>query len=382
MIHITDKTTCCGCGGCVQICPKHCISIQKDDEGFFYPEVSIAQCVDCGLCDSVCPIINTKPIQLPLTAVAYRYPDNETHIKCTSGGVATLLSEKVIGQKGVVFGAKFDDKWTVIHDFADTTNGIESFRGSKYVQSDIGSCFQIAEQFLKQGKLVLFTGTPCQISGLKSFLRKDYDNLLTLDIVCHGVGSPMVWESYLKQYSSKYNILNIEHRNKKLGWERFSMKIELRNNKKNIVIQEDLIRNPYLRGFIHNIFLRPSCTNCVCKGFRSGSDFTCADFWGVKDLYPQLYDKNGVSLLTINTQKGKVFFDDCEITSTVVDYKKATQFNSPIYVSVKKHTFKNAFYFLLKKGVNFRILVLFIQFINKLHRIIVVNSLNLAKRML
>lgn len=375
MIHIDEKSKCCGCEACVQICPLHCISLYCDKEGFRYPQVDLSKCVDCGLCEKSCPVINSEgdDLKLPLKTLACKHPDREMQLRSTSGGVVSLLSEKVIEQGGVVFGAKFNQKWEVVHDFTDTLEGLNAFRGSKYVQSQVGDCYKRVKSFLDEGKQVLFVGTSCQIRGLLLFLRKDYVNLITIDVVCHGVGSPKAWQTYLHQYFSNSKIVSIEHRNKKLGWERFGMRIIYQNSTGKICEKyEDLRRNPYLRGFIHNLFLRPSCNKCPSKSFKSGSDFTCADFWGSKQTYPDLYDKNGMSLLIVNTIHGDTFLGKLNIKTYPVDYSEALKFNPAFEVSAKKHRFKKLF-FLLCGRINFRCLVLSMQIVNKLFRIAFVN---------
>lgn len=203
MIQITDKQNCCGCEACVQRCPKQCITMQSDHEGFLYPKVNEEICIHCGLCEKVCPIINTATEKEPFKILGAKANDDEIVKKSSSGGFFSLIAEKVLSQNGVIFGAKFDKNWNVVHDYTDNINELDVFRRSKYVQSRIGNTYQKAEDFLKAGRLVLFTGTPCQIKGLKLFLRKDYENLLTVDFVCHGVPSPAVWNMYLDAYIKK-----------------------------------------------------------------------------------------------------------------------------------------------------------------------------------
>ena len=199
MITITDKSKCCGCNACVQACPKQCIEMHEDDEGFLYPRVDTTRCIDCGKCEKVCPVINQAEPHRPIKVYAAINPDEEIRRQSSSGGIFTLLAEQTIKEGGVVFGARFDESWQVTHDYTESIEGLASLRGSKYVQSCIGDTFLKAEAFLKQGRKVLFTGTPCQISGLKKYLHKEYENLLTVDFVCHGVPSPLIWQKYLSE---------------------------------------------------------------------------------------------------------------------------------------------------------------------------------------
>ena len=240
MIEIKDKSQCCGCNACVQRCPKQCIA-SEDEEGFLYPEVDEAICIDCGLCENVCPVINQADARIPLQVYAAKNTDEKIRMHSSSGGVFSILAEQTIKQGGVVFGARFDENWEVKHDYTETIDGVSVFRGSKYVQSKTGDTFKQAEQFLKQNRKVLFSGTPCQIVALKRYLKKEYENLLLVDFICHGVPSPGVWRKYLKQVialtcdkntvSSHLKLLlsernalveGISFRDKRLGWQKYS----------------------------------------------------------------------------------------------------------------------------------------------------------------
>lgn len=199
MINIEDKSLCCGCGACLQVCPKHCITFVQDEEGFLYPFVNEKICVDCGLCEKVCPVINQNtPCDRPLQTYAAVNKNDSKRMMSSSGAAFRSIAEIVIQDNGVVFGAKFDDDWSVIHDCTETLEGLVAFQGSKYVQSKIGDCYLRAKAYLDQGRKVLFSGTPCQIAGFNLFLRKPYSNLITVDLICHGVPSPRVWDEYLK----------------------------------------------------------------------------------------------------------------------------------------------------------------------------------------
>ena len=321
MILITQKQDCCGCNACVQVCPKQCISMKEDREGFLYPEVNKDICVDCHLCEKICPILNQGMKREPLKVYAAINKDEKVRMQSSSGGIFTALAEHVIKLGGVVFGARFDEQWQVKHDYTETMEGLATFRGSKYVQSQIGNTFQEAEQFLKAGRKVLFSGTPCQIAGLLNFLRKEYDNLLTVDFICHGVPSPMVWRRYLKEeiarQCEKNSVLNypisetdvrvedISFRNKRLGWKKFSFALTLSTTngsgkKIQFCSYAPITKNEYLRGFLSNVFLRPSCYSCPVKSLKSGSDITLADFWGIQSD-SKFADDKGTSALIVNT---------------------------------------------------------------------------------
>ena len=223
MFQLTDKQDCCGCHACASVCARHSITMQEDNEGFLYPVVDASTCIDCGLCEKVCPVINQDEPRKPLKVYAAKNRNEEIRRQSSSGGIFTPLAESVIREGGVAFGAKFDKDWNVVHAWTDTIEGIADFRGSKYVQSIIGDTYREAREFLKQGRKVLFSGTPCQIAGLRKFLRKEYENLLTVDVVCHGVPSPLVWREYLKENTKGKEILRIDFREKKwvgkiIGW--------------------------------------------------------------------------------------------------------------------------------------------------------------------
>lgn len=223
MINVTSKELCCGCEACIQKCPKQCISKKVDNEGYFYPSVDKDICIDCNLCVRVCPILNDYEIRKPQFVYAAKNKDEEIRRNSSSGGLFFEIAKNVIQQNGVVFGAKFDKNWNVVHDYTENVKGLYEFQGSKYVQSNINGAYRKVETFLKANRLVLFSGTPCQISALLHFLRKEYQNLLTLDVVCHGVPSNKVWKKFLEEeLGDNINKINsISFRNKDDGWLKF-----------------------------------------------------------------------------------------------------------------------------------------------------------------
>lgn len=310
MIKISAKEQCCGCSACLHICPKHCILFKEDKEGFLYPTVDDSLCIDCGLCEKVCPVINQDEERLPLKVYAAKHPDESIRLKSSSGGIFTFLAEQVIDEGGVVFGARFNEKWEVIHDYAETKDGLAPFRGSKYVQSFIGDSYKQVEMFLKAGRKVMFTGTPCQIAGLKKYLRREYDNLLTVDFVCHGVPSPKVWRMYLQEEITRHRrvdentiLTGINFRDKSTGWSKFSFVLSFSTvsteEKRDIIMSSVFTENDYMEVFLSNLSLRPSCFSCPAKSGKSGADVTIGDFWGIETSLPE-YDDNGISLILVN----------------------------------------------------------------------------------
>ena len=313
MIKILDKSQCCGCSACLHICPKHSISFKEDREGFLYPNIDVSTCIDCGLCEKVCPVLNQSEERVPLQVYAAKHTDDEIRMKSSSGGIFTLLAEQIIDKGGVVFGARFNDKWEVVHDYTETKEGLAPFRGSKYVQSNIGNSYKQVEEFLKTGREVMFTGTPCQIAGLKKFLRKDYKNLLTVDFVCHGVPSPMVWRKYLEEEIARQDrmttykvspiITGINFRDKSMGWKKFSFVLNLSkvsvDGEQILTLSSPFYENAYMRAFLTNLSLRPSCYACPAKAGKSRANITIGDFWGIENIFQNEDDDKGVSLLYV-----------------------------------------------------------------------------------
>ena len=357
MIEIKDKKNCCGCSACVQICPQQCIYTEADKEGFLYPKADTEKCINCGLCERVCPIINQFESHNPLKVYAAFNPDEEIRKNSSSGGVFSALAEYVLDQAGVVFGARFDENWDVIHDFVEMKENMSRFRGSKYVQSDIKECYKEAQHFLKSGRQVLFSGTPCQIAGLKKYLRKEYDKLLTVDVVCHGVPSPRVWNDY-KEYIKRLMgasgkntvssslkdipvITGVSFRDKRNGWKKFGFAAEMAAAKvaKNSVLPpinsfyETVNENLYLQGFIRNLYLRPSCYDCQFKCGKSHSDITLADYWQIAKFYPELDDDKGISLVLTNTENGESVFNALKLNKTTTTYDKGYYGNHSLELS-------------------------------------------------
>ena len=367
MIEIKEKKDCCGCNACVQVCPKQCISMKEDREGFLYPEVNKDICVDCHLCEKLCPILNQGKERKPLKVYAAKNKDEEIRRQSSSGGIFTLLAEQVINEGGVVFGARFNENWEVVHSYVETKEGLAAFRGSKYVQSRIGDNYKKAESFLKSGRKVLFSGTPCQIAGLNLYLRKEYENLLTVDFICHGVPSPGVWREYLKeeiarQCDGKNSVLShpiekekvkikcISFRDKKLGWKKFSFALTLsvpdgHGAENTVLLSEPLNKNLFLRGFLADLYLRPSCYACPAKCLKSGSDVTIGDFWGIEKVMPEMDDDRGVSVVMVNRD-----IELPRMQKQIVDYEKDVVYHNLSVVRSVKISDKRMEFF-IRQGI-------------------------------
>lgn len=336
---------CTACSSCLQRCPKHCITMQADNEGFLYPIVDEETCIDCGLCVKVCheqhPYEATKPQQV----YAAINKDEPTRLASSSGGIFYLLAEKTISEGGVVFGAKYDDNWQVYITYAETLEDVKPFMGSKYVQARTEDSYKDAERFLKEGRRVLYSGTPCQIAGLRHYLRKEYDNLTTVDFVCHGVPSPKVWGIYLKEVVDAVKHINdIQFRNKRNGWKRFNFRLSYNEHDKSVSLTSFHGENHFMRAFLSDMILRPSCYNCQAKSGRSHSDITIADYWGVADEHPSMDDDKGTGLVMVNTEKGKSALDWTKVSYKESTYEQALRHNPAIVHSAKPHPKRAEFF--------------------------------------
>jgi len=350
MIQIADKHECCGCGACMQICPKGCISLVADREGFDYPIVDHDTCIDCGLCENVCPVIHRGNPSEPLHTYAAINPDQSIRMQSSSGGIFAILAEKTIADGGVVFGARFADGWSVEHAKAETNEDLAAFRGSKYVQSRIGLTFNKAKTYLISGRKVLFSGTPCQISGLLRYLQRPYENLLTIDVVCHGVPSPMVWYKYLAEdVAPVKDIRAISFRNKDNGWNDYNITITLTNGLDNTTIANPFRRDHYMQAFLSNLSLRPSCYSCPAKNMSSGSDITLGDFWGIDHIHPQIDDNNGISLMMVNTAHGQEIIESLDMKIWSESYHNSIKYNPSVADSVSEPQYRSLFMHLCEK---------------------------------
>ena len=297
------KQDCSGCTACINICPVQCISMEVDQEGFSYPQIDSSRCIHCGNCRRVCKESEQECANRNGVAyVAYAIDDNLRKYS-SSGGVFSVIAEKIIEKGGFVYGARFNKDFKVAHYSIDSKDKLFALRGSKYVQSNIGNCFTEIKEKLEHGILVYFSGTPCQVDGLLAFLGREYDNLYTQDIICHGVPSPSVWKAYLQLRSGGERIKSVSFRDKTYGWHYFSMKIETEKRKYVKRLDEDT----YMRLFLNNVILRPSCYACHHKHIHRKADFTLADCWGEQRELND--DDKGLSMFFVNSEKGQRLFE-------------------------------------------------------------------------
>lgn len=305
-MNIEKVSNCCGCTCCANICPKEAISMVEDEKGFNYPHIDKNKCINCGLCFKSCPMMNASEIKNELPLVyGCKIKDESIRMKSTSGGIFTVISDYVLDNNGVVYGAVFDDDLKVVHARLETKEERNKACGAKYVQSDLGVIFSLIKNDLHSNKLVMFTGNPCQNAGLKNFLKNDksINNLILVDIVCHGVPSPLIFRQYIESFDK---IVDYNFRDKSITWRGANVTIKFADNttvtnSRKARIMTDL----YFRGYIS----RNSCGYCPFTDINRVSDMTIGDFWGIENCNPSFDDGKGVSLLLLNTNKGKEIFE-------------------------------------------------------------------------
>ena len=310
---LATNLNCTGCTACASACLKSCITMTENEYGFLRPVIDSEFCISCGLCEKVCPIVNPLALE-PNTPKAYAaYSKNEAiRLDSSSGGVFTEIARSVLQYGGAVYGAAYNEQFEVIHICVENEENIAKLRGAKYAQSDLGRTFVKIKQRLDTGRKVLFSGTPCQVSGLKAFLCKDYENLLTVDFVCHSVPSPMAWREYVKYRSAQDNNselpVAINLRSKETGWSRYQYSNRF-TYPSGAVHTEKSGESLYMKLFVGGYINRESCKNCRFKGYKRISDLTIGDFWGIWDVVPEMDDNKGTSVVLIQSAKGEALID-------------------------------------------------------------------------
>lgn len=348
---IIPKCDCCGCSACCAACPAGCIEMQADAEGFLFPVITdTRQCTSCKKCEQVCPVRNAaqqiaRRPDFP-AAFAVINKDEQVRRQSASGGVFSLLAEEILANHGVVFGAAMSvDCTRVEHICIKDKAELYRLRSSKYMQSDMGTCYQKAKDFLVAGRQVLFSGTPCQIAGLKSYLGADFPNLFCVDLICFGVPSPKVWKRYKKYREEREGseIIRSDFRNKSSGWKNYSMAVQYKNGAEYCASHKiDL----YMQSFFKNICLCQSCCHCKFKTVRRISDLTMADLWGVDRILPEWNDDKGISLLLEQSEKGQLLFDTVKEHSRYcqIDVETAVKINSMATKSGEMHPKRKQFF--------------------------------------
>ena len=324
-----NRADCNGCEACANICPKNAIKMVRDAEGFAYPNINHELCIKCGRCSEICPALNfaaTDIYAFPPTFAAI-YPNEIILRQSSSGGVFTALSEFILKKGGFIFGAGFSKNYRVRHAAVSELDKLKNLRGMKYVQSKIGDIYRQVKNALAKS-LVLFSGTPCQCVGLKHFLGGDFDNLLTVEVICRGMPSPALWERYIDRLGYAHDIASVNFRSKRNAWgQRMDINFFDQEHRTSL-----LGNNIYGRLFRRNLSLRPSCSTCKFKFPNGQADLTIGDAWGVKDFAPEMYDERGVSIVFIHTQKGANVLEQTNLKLQEVKFPDAVKKN-PFFIS-------------------------------------------------
>lgn len=321
-IDLSDKNKCCGCLSCTKACPKNAITTTLDDSGIIYPEICLNECVDCGLCSRICNYKNNNYQLKPKKGYAAITKDKDLLNTSTSGGVFSTIAKKCIKDGWKVCGCISyfnDNKMIVEHILTDNVEDIEKMQGSKYVQSSIVNVLNTIKNELNKGTKILFSGTPCQISAIKGFLQKKYDNLVTMEIICHGAPSQKLLNDYIEYYNrkKKCTITDLSFRSKKYGWKNIGIIKYKKDNSSEIKIKDFIFNeSSYYYLFEKGYFFRESCYNCQYAGENRIGDITIGDYWGIEKVHPEILKKidikMGVSCIIINSTKGERLVDECK----------------------------------------------------------------------
>lgn len=335
-----NKKDCNGCGVCALKCPKKAITMEKDSEGFLYPKIDKSKCVNCGLCKKICPnVYYENKNSLSRAYISYNRNFEEKK-RSASGGMFYVIAKQIISMNGVVFGVAFDENLVAKHDYAESLEEAKKFQDSKYVRSDLNDSYPKVEKFLKEDRFVLFTGTPCQCQGLRTFLKKDYKKLYTCEIICHANPSPLVFDLYKKNLESKYGkiVKNISFRSKENGWHNQTPIIEFADGK---TIEE----NSYFKAFVNEMINRPSCYDCRFCTTNRHSDFTIGDIWGIDKIDSSIKDDDtGLSLFTVNTANGNEFLSKIKENLFLKEIDLETAFSYNHNCNVNQHKKRDDFF--------------------------------------
>lgn len=357
MIKIDNKTKCTGCSACYNACPISCIQMKTDEEGFFYPVAKAELCIGCGKCEKVCPLLNEPKLENK-TRKVYVCQNRSLEIRrdSTSGGVFSGLAQYVLDRNGIVFGAEFDDKFSVKHGSVDTVDDLWRFRGSKYVQSWTGESFKTVQNELNKDRWVLFSGTPCQVAGLNAFLGRHYEKLILMDIVCYSISSPGIWQQFLDKIGQKIHlneVKSIKFRDKtKYGYEYSLMTFCNKDGK--VLYADGPESNQMLRSFVSNTSTRPSCYDCKFKTVDRVSDFTAWDCYNIYQYDKKMDDNQGTSHLMVHTEKGLAILKEVQkyIYLLEVDADKAIKSEPAMTECARPSDMRDAFFTTYEKGEN------------------------------
>lgn len=351
MIDVINKVNCCGCEACYNVCPQRCIEMKSDDKGFLYPDVNQGSCVDCGLCKKVCPILNYAPRKENKQQEAYLLQHKDPVIckESTAGGAFTGIASYVIEQGGIVFGVEMTEDYIVRHTSVERIEDLKKFRNSKYVQSRVGKTFQQVKTELKKGRLVCFSGTPCQIEGLRTFLRKDYENLILVDVVCRAVPSPGVWKKYIQyEVNKKGKIDSVRFRDKTMGYQFSTMELHSYKGK---TYRGGAESQPWLKLFFSGMIIRPSCTDCKFRGQYRNSDFTIWDCFNSKKYSAEIDNEKGVTRVLVHSEKAKRILERIKTSYIYIQMKPSDIVveKSAMFLSPQQYSSTSGYYYDVKR---------------------------------
>lgn len=345
MIDRISVEQCTLCGSCYNACPVDAISFKTLYLDFLYPAIDNSRCVGCDRCEKSCPILADKqePESGYPIAFAARSRDEEARRKSSSGGVFYELASKILSEGGYICGAVFDDHFHVKHIVSNTQKDLYRMMGSKYAQSDMGMCFRQIKTLLDEGKNVLFTGCPCQVAGLRTYIGRKHPNLLLVELICHGIPSDHMLQTYIGMQERKYGarLTRMEFRNKKKGWHNSSVRMEFENGR---VHSEPMTFDTYMQGYFRGVTLKESCFSCQFRGFKSGSDLTIGDLWGAEISIPDMDDNNGLSAVIVNSEKGTLFLNRSKIIRRQFEINKILKYNQSLLTSFDEGAQRAEFY--------------------------------------
>ena len=340
-----ENSQCSGCGCCEKCCPVNAISMEYED-GFLYPFIDKDKCINCGKCLKVCPFTKKffdETSKKPLKVIGLINKDVDVLKTSTSGGAFSLFSNYILSKKGIIYGVSYNDKWEVVHVSADTKEKRDLLKGSKYVQSTLNNTFVDIKRELEDGRLVMFAGTPCQCSGLKNYLGKDYSNLIICDIVCHGVPSPVIFSEYIKyiQKKRKSKITSYNFRDKNISWAGANITVKYENGK---CFTNSIDEEIFSKLYFNHIITRPSCHVCNYTNVKRIADLTIGDFWGIKEKHPDFYNKNGVSLVLLNSDKAIKMFTEIKEECNYIESNTEECLQPQLIKPIEKATCQDDFW--------------------------------------
>lgn len=350
MIDKISVQDCTLCGSCVNACPTDAISFSKAYLDFCYPEINAALCVRCGQCEKACPLLGAKkrPADGYPLAFAAKSDNEQIRLRSSSGGIFYELANQMLHDGGYICGAVFDGHFHVRHIVSNTRKYLFRMMGSKYAQSDMGYCYREIKEKLKAGEKVLFSGCPCQVAGLRTYLGEDYQNLLLVELICHGIPSDQMLQTYISMQEKRYGakLKRMEFRNKAKGWHNSSVRMEFENGKTYL---KPMTIDTYMQGYFRGVSLKEGCFSCKFRNFASGGDLIIGDFWGSEIEVPDIDDNKGISVVIATTQKGNVFFRKTAIPCYRVELINVLKYNQGVIKSFCMGSMRSDFYKYAKK---------------------------------